>query len=125
MSLTEYGKVVRQLRDEVEVSLRQMADEIGYSPTYVSAVEVGEKGVTDDLVDKVIGFFRKRGKKTKDFAKLRAAVDRTRRIVNVSRLNGSGRLAVAAFARKWSDLDRDSRENFLRLLDISLEDEEK
>jgi len=123
MPLTEYGKVVRELRDEGKSSLRQMADAIGYSPTYLSAVEMGEKAITDDLVVRAIGFLRKLGLKTKDFARLRAAVDRTRRVVDVSELNGSGRLAVATFARKWADLDRDSRENFLKRLDLPDEDE--
>jgi transcriptional regulator with XRE-family HTH domain len=111
------------MREEVGVSLRQMAEEIGFSPTYLSAVEMGEKGVTDDLVDKVVGFLRKRGRKTKDFARLKAAVDRTRRSVDVGDLNGMGRLAVAEFARKWADFDRETREDFLRRLDLP--DEEK
>ena len=123
MSITEYGKVVRQFREETKVSLRQMADEIGFSSTYVSAVEVGEKAVTDDLIDKVIGFFRKRGKKTKDFAQIRAAVDRTRRTVDVSALDGTGRLAVATFARRLADLDREAREEFLRQVGGSSRDE--
>lgn len=122
MSVTEYGKVIRQMRVEVDSSLRQMADEIGYSPTYLSAVEMGEKHTTDDLIDKVIGFLRKRGKRNADFAKLRAAVDRTRRSVDVSGLNGLGRLAVAEFARKWADSDRSTREKFLRQLDLPEED---
>jgi len=123
MPITEYGMVVRELRDEVDASLRQMADEIGLSPTYISAVEIGEKGITDDLIEKVIGFLRKRGLKNKEFARLRAAVDRTRRSVDVSELNASGRRAVAAFARQWTDLDRNARENFLKQLDIA--DEER
>jgi len=123
MPLTEYGKVVRELRDEGKTSLRQMAAAVGFSPTYLSAVEMGEKGITDDLVDKAIGFLRKRGLKTKDFARLRAAVDRTRRAVDVSTLNGQGRHAVAAFARKWADLDRVSRESFLKQLELPDEDQ--
>ncbi len=126
MGITEYGKVVRQFRDDVDVSLRQMADEIGFSSTYVSAVEIGEKGITNDMVDKVIGFFRKRGKKTQDIAQLRASVDRTRRAVDVSALDGAGRFAVAAFARKLQDLDDDkAREKFLRQIGVSEKDEKK
>ncbi|MBM3357115.1 MAG: helix-turn-helix transcriptional regulator [Betaproteobacteria bacterium] len=121
MTITEYGKVVREFREDVGTSLRQMADEIGYSPTYVSAVEIGEKGITDDLVQKVTGFLRKRGKKTKEIVRLHVAVDRTRRTVDVSSLDGAGRFAVAAFARKWADLDRDARERFLRQIGTATE----
>jgi transcriptional regulator with XRE-family HTH domain len=122
MTITEYGKVIRDLRKDVRVSLRQMAQEIGFSATYLSAVEIGEKQVTEDLVDKVSGFLRKRGKKARDLAKLHAAVDRTRRAVDVSELNGESRQAVAVFARKLADLDAAARERFLKQLEIPLEE---
>jgi transcriptional regulator with XRE-family HTH domain len=124
MPITEYGRVVREMREQADVSLRQMADAIGYSAAFLSAVEIGEKGLTDELVDKVIGSLRRTGKfEMKDIARLRAAADRTRREVDVSRLNRTGREAVAAFARRWSDLDRQTREDFLRRLDVPGEDE--
>jgi transcriptional regulator with XRE-family HTH domain len=124
MPITEYGRVVREMRERVDVSLRDMADSIDYSPAFLSAVEIGEKGLTDELVDKVVGYLRKTGKfENKELARLRAAGDRTRREVDVSRLNRTGREAVAAFARRWSDLDRQTREDFLRRLDVSAEDE--
>jgi transcriptional regulator with XRE-family HTH domain len=123
MPITEYGRVVRELRDHAKLSLRQMAEEIDYSPTFLSAVEIGEKTITDDLLDKVTGCLRKTGRfENKDLARLRAAADRTRRAVDVSRLNRTGRQAVAAFARRWTDLDRETREVFLRKLDIPSED---
>jgi transcriptional regulator with XRE-family HTH domain len=123
MQITEYGKVVREMRDKAKVSLRNMAQAIGYSPTFLSAVEIGEKGLTDDLVDKVITYLRRINKfSNKDLAHLRAAGDRTRRDVDVSRLSRTGREAVAAFARRWTDLDRQTREEFLRRLEVSDED---
>jgi transcriptional regulator with XRE-family HTH domain len=124
MSITEYGRVVRELRELASVSLRQMADAIDYSPAFLSAVEIGDKGLTDDLVEKVIVYLRKTSKlQNNDLVRLRAAADRTRREVDVSRLNRSGREAVAAFARRWSHLDRQTREEFLRQLDVSSEEE--
>ncbi|MBI3528369.1 MAG: helix-turn-helix transcriptional regulator [Betaproteobacteria bacterium] len=125
MAITEFGRIVRQFREKEEVSLRQMAEEIGFSATYLSAVEMGEKGITDDLVDKVVGFFRKRGRKTKDLASLTAAVDRTRRTVNVSQLDGQSRAAVVAFARNLADLDKESREKFLKKVGFSGKSEEE
>jgi transcriptional regulator with XRE-family HTH domain len=123
MPITEYGKVVRELRDQAKLSLRQMADAIDYSPTFLSAVEIGEKTITDDLLEKVIGCLRKeRDFSAKDLARVRAAADRTRREVDVSNLNRDGRQAVAAFARRWADWDRETRESFLRQLDTPGED---
>jgi transcriptional regulator with XRE-family HTH domain len=119
MPITEFGRVVREMRDEADVSLRQMADEIGYSPAFLSAVEIGEKGLSDDLVEQVIGNLRKTGKfQLTELAKLRGAADRTRREVDVSGLSRNGRQAVAVFARRLADMDRHSREELIRRLEV-------
>ena len=117
MPITEFGKVIREMRGKADVSLRDMATAIGYSPAFLSAVEIGEKALTDELVGKAIGYLRRMKKfPNRDLAHLRAAGDRTRREVDVSRLNGTGREVVAAFARRWPELDRKTREYFLRRL---------
>lgn len=123
MSLTQYGTVVRQFRKELDVSLRQMAESIGVSATYMSAVEVGAKPITDDLYNSVIGYFRGKGKTRKELALLAASVDRTRRRVDVGQLDGIGRQAVAHFARTWADLDKAKREKFLKDLGVPLDEE--
>ena len=51
--------------------------------------------------------------KTLQFSQLRASVDRTRKAVDVSNLDDTGRLAVATFARKWADFDQKARQEFL------------
>jgi transcriptional regulator with XRE-family HTH domain len=118
MPLTEFGKVMRELREIADVSLREMAQAIDLSPTYLSAVEMGEKGVTEELVEKALAFMQKRKVPMKDLTRLRAAADRIRRAVDVSDLNQIGRRAVATFARRWADLDREARQRFLRQLNI-------
>ncbi len=123
MSLTQFGKVVRQFRQDLGVSLRQMAKAIGVSATYLSAVEVGAKPITDMLYNSVIGYFRKNGKTRKELALLAASLDRTRRTVDVGPLDGTGRLAVAHFARTWADLDRAKREKFLKELGVPSEED--
>jgi transcriptional regulator with XRE-family HTH domain len=123
MALTEFGNVIRELREVAGVSLREMAQQIDLSPTYLSAVEVGEKGVTEDLVEKALEFLRKKKVTNKDLTRLRASADRTRRAVDVSELSQTGRRAVATFARRWADLDREAREKFLRQLNIADESE--
>lgn len=123
MPITEFGTVIREMRDEAGVSLRQMAEGIGYSPAFLSAVEIGEKHLTDELIDKAIGYLRRTNRfQSRHLAKLRAAADRSRRDVDVSRLNRAGREAVATFARRWADLDRQTREDFLKRLQIPDED---
>src|SRR5258706_8402641 len=38
MPITDYGRVVREMREQVDVSLRDVADAIDYSPAFLSAV---------------------------------------------------------------------------------------
>src|SRR4051812_30662538 len=99
MALTEYGKVVREVREALNCSLRDMATGIDYSPTFVSACEMGDKTITDDFLAKVAGYLRRKGAPLKDINRVCGAADRTRNTVDVSRLDGRGRQAVAAFAR--------------------------
>lgn len=48
--LTEYGKVVRKFRIERGWLLKDMADELKRSASYLSAVETGRKPPSDDVV---------------------------------------------------------------------------
>ena len=115
MSISEFGHLVRELRSQVNKTLRAMAEEIGVSPAYLSAVEVGLKSPSEDLVARTAGYFRKfKGLKATQIAAIYAAADRSKRAVDVSSLDGQGRVAVAFFARKWKDMDQNSREKFLR-----------
>jgi hypothetical protein len=98
-----------------------MAEAIGLSRTYVSAVEVGDKALTQDFVNKVAGFFRRKNVPAKKIVGLYAtadrsirASDRARHSVNVRLLDAVSRVAVASFARRLLDLDQEKREAFLR-----------
>ena len=70
MRLTEYGAVIRSIRGKLDTSLRQMADAIGVSPTLMSAVEMGERTLTEDLLEKVVGFLRKKKVQTREITRL-------------------------------------------------------
>lgn len=129
MAITEFGTLVRGLRAEIRVSLRDMAGAIGLSPTYVSAVEVGDKAITQDFASKVAGFFRRKKFGPKKIAALYAAADRSMRTadrerltVDIRALDRNSRVEVAAFARRLVDLDEQKREEFLRRVQRATED---
>ena len=61
MMLTEFGKAVRKLRIDLSLTLRDMAEELGVSPAYLSGVETGRKNVGENLVKGVIQFFARKG----------------------------------------------------------------
>jgi transcriptional regulator with XRE-family HTH domain len=56
--VTPLGAMLRDLRRQRGVSLKQMADAIGVSAAYLSALEHGRRGKpTFDLVQRLIGYF--------------------------------------------------------------------
>ena len=120
MAITEFGLKNRELREKTNVSLRTMATEIGYSAAYLSAVEIGDKLLTDELLDRVANFYRNLGRKNIEINSLFAAASRSRKSIDVSFLDGDSRHVVATFAKKLSDMDRDARERFLKRIEASL-----
>lgn len=121
MAITEFGRTNRDLREKAAVSLRGMAIAIGYSAAYLSAVEIGDKLITDDLLERVANFFRGLGRKNAEINALYASASRTRKTVDVSNLDGEARQVVAVFAKKLSDMDRTARERFLKKVGVSIE----
>ncbi len=61
MRLTEYGKLVRKARIDANITMLKMADALGVSPSYLSALENGKKKVPTQFVGKVLEYFREVG----------------------------------------------------------------
>jgi transcriptional regulator with XRE-family HTH domain len=56
--VTPFGEKLRALRSERGVSQKAMAEEIGVSAAYLSALEHGRRGApTWTLIQKIIGYF--------------------------------------------------------------------
>jgi transcriptional regulator with XRE-family HTH domain len=56
--MTPFGAKIRQLRQERNVSLKQMAEAVGVSSAYLSALEHGHRGRPSwYLVQRIIAFF--------------------------------------------------------------------
>ncbi len=79
--MTPWGSLVRQYRAAKNISLKQMADGVGLSPSYLSAIELGSKGHPKTaLVEKTIKFLRLTQPQQ---AKLRLAAERSNQIVKI------------------------------------------
>src|SRR5262245_6994368 len=99
--LTPFGKALRQLRLQRGLKLLDVAEALGVTSSFVSAVETGRKAIPDAFVVDL----RRPLKLTADEVKeLRRAADRTRKEVKVDELADDQRELVAAFARKLDNL---------------------
>ena len=54
MAATPFGRFLRKLRIDNDELLGNMADKLGISSAYLSAVENGKKNVTGGLVESVV-----------------------------------------------------------------------
>lgn len=69
--MTPFGKRIRELRREKGVTQKQMADSLGVSAAYLSALEHGRRGVPNwGLVQKIIGYFNVIWDEAEDLQKL-------------------------------------------------------
>ncbi|WP_019594107.1 helix-turn-helix domain-containing protein [Thioalkalivibrio sp. ALM2T] len=113
MRLTPFGKKVRHLRIDADVTLKDMADALGVSSAYLSAVEVGRKPASEALAEKVARYFRKRGVEPGDLVEIAL---RDVKSIDVQNLEGRDKQLIAAFARRlpeMKDCERDRLSTFL------------
>lgn len=57
MSVTKFGEYTRDLRIEKEENLRDMAEKLGVSSAFLSAVENGNKKIPKDWLEKISNIY--------------------------------------------------------------------
>lgn len=112
---TDLGKALRKLRiDEME-TLGDMADKLGITSSYLSAIEKGKRPAPDGLTDKIADIY---GLSDKARIELSHAADKTLQAVKVAlnEVSGPKREVALCFARSFDDLDDETAKSMLRLL---------
>jgi len=103
-TLTAFGRAVRKLRIDKGETLKQMADTLKISPTFISAIETGRKPAPEDVLTKIAKHFKLDEGQVDE---LRRTAESSRKEVRIS-LNNAGsqaREVVSAFARRFDELD--------------------
>ncbi len=100
--LTPFGKLVRKLRIDRSLLLKEMANGVGMSSAWLSGVETGRKPIPAGLVEKVANFFDldKSGR-----AELAEAAENSRRDQSIKNVAVDRRDVAAALARRFNELD--------------------
>lgn len=119
---TPYGKAVRKLRVDAGLKMKDMADDLGVKSAYLSAVEAGRKRITEKLLEQTISYFEalpeyEEGQIRNQLAPL---VSQSQPDCTIS-LKGKAdddRELVAAFARRFSDLSVDQKDELKSLLNM-------
>lgn len=100
MRLTEFGRAVRTLRMELDLSLKRMADAMLVSSAHLSALEYGDKKLNEGHIERAIVFLKASGASEPQLLEVRDAGAKSMDVVNVKDLDSDARAMVYAFARR-------------------------
>ncbi|MCD7947275.1 MAG: helix-turn-helix domain-containing protein [Oscillospiraceae bacterium] len=113
--LTEFGKMLRKLRIDCGEIIKNMADKLGCTASYLLAVETGKRSVPDEWADKIIALYSLDDDAAQ---KLRSAstADAKSLKIDMNNLFGAKRETAILFAREFSDVDDATAEKIRELL---------
>lgn len=100
MALTDFGKAVRKARLDANETLATMAESLGVSPAFLSAMETGRKKISEEWVGKIITYFKDR---EIHLEKLGVYADLSNKSISILNCDPDTQMLIAGFAR--SDLD--------------------
>lgn len=113
--LSEIGKELRKLRIEHGVRLKDMADSIGMTSAFLSAIETGKKALPLIYVDKISAYFSLDESMAKRIQSL--SIKSTTEVrINLENSSEDSRDLAAAFARRFQSLEHDEIEKIKTLL---------
>lgn len=109
MKLTPFGEAARSLRMRLDLSMKSMAGFMSISSSHLSGIEYGEKRLSAKHIDQAVAFFTGKAS-AEEIEKLLHAAERSKDIVDTSKLNADARGLVAAFARRLQEGDAPTTE---------------
>lgn len=114
--MTPFGERLRALRAERGLTLKEMAGELGVSPTYLSALEHGRRGRPNwGFVQRVIQYFNVIWDDAEDLQRL-ADVSHPRVVIDTAGLSPQATLLANRLARDIAGLPPERVEALLAAL---------
>jgi transcriptional regulator with XRE-family HTH domain len=117
---TEFGKLIRKARIDRGLLLKDMAEGLGVSSAYLSAVETGKKTVSDDLTRKVASYLGV-SLDSPEFREIEdsAQISRGQIALEVRDLSQKHQETALAFARQFGEMKSTELDKLLALLQKS------
>lgn len=120
--MTPFGEKLRKLRAEKGVTLKLMAEEIGVSSAYLSALEHGHRGTPGWMtLQRIIVYFSLIWDDAEDMIELAKNSD-PKPAIDTSGLNTEATRLANMLANNIADLPEDAIERVLTLLDNEISD---
>lgn len=115
--MTPFGTKLRELRAEKEITLKQMAKDIGVSSAYLSALEHGHRGTPGWMtLQRIIAYFNLIWDDAEDMVALAQSSD-PKPVIDTSGLSPCATQLANALASNISDLPDDALERLQAVLD--------
>lgn len=114
--ITEFGRFLRNLRHSHTELLKDMAQNLGVSPAFLSAVESGKKGIPSDMQKSIAKIYALPAMQLEE---MHRAVDESQRSVtiNLADMNREARGVAVAFARQFDQLSHSELEVLKKTMD--------
>jgi transcriptional regulator with XRE-family HTH domain len=111
--VNDLGKLLRKIRIDNEERLLDMAERIGISVAFLSAVETGRKACPLEMVDRIAGAYKM---KLKERTQLELAVFNSRTSFKLEPQNPFAQDTVALLARRLNRLGPDAHKKIQAIL---------
>lgn len=108
MSLTKFGEAIRRIRGEGKITLSKMANDLGTSAAFLSAMETGRSKVPMEWVSKIGTYFLSMGKSV-DLQELKIKACESNESVSLEGLPPQHKMLVAGFANSNFNQEQLSR----------------
>lgn len=114
--LTEFGKFIRKRRIDKMITLRQMADDMGVSPSYLSSVETGKRNIKPSLLASIVAYFGLSASEVTEMERF-AEVSQNNLTLSLRDSNLKQRSSAVVFARTLNELSDDDLRKINRILE--------
>lgn len=115
--MTPFGTKLRELRAEKNITLKQMANDIGVSSAYLSALEHGHRGTPGWMtLQRIIAYFNLIWDDAEDMVAL-AQTSNPKPVIDTSGMSPCATKLANALASNISDLPDDALERLQAALD--------
>lgn len=101
---TKFGKFLRKLRIDRGMVIRDMAEILGVSPAYLSAIELGKRAIPDAFVDSLCTAFKLNNDERRNMLHL-VDISQPSIKIDLTDAEDANRETMLAFARKFKELD--------------------
>lgn len=115
LTLTKFGKEIRKLRIDKNMTLADMAKDIEMSVAHISSVELGKRNTTPKLLNKLLSVFTLDDERKERLSTLAYESNKSVKI-NLSNSSSQSRQLVTAFSRRFELLSMDHIKSIQKIL---------